>query len=367
MMMEEGIVTLRRVSVDSTIMKANASAWKSKDLSEWKKLSEAIEEEVRRYLQECEETDRNENRDLEDHDGFSLPKKLRKKSERKKVIDKAIGRVERRLEKEDGLNMNNDPRFSPTDPDARTISRHNRVSLGYNSQIVVDHDSGMVVAARVPETITDQKELIPNIEEVSRNTGNLHEEVLADSGYASGEAFEKAEGMGVNAYVSEKPSGRRTKYFAKEKFRYEPEKDTFTCPAGKTLSRTRGGGISPHLIYRADRGDCEACPLRKRCFNTRNSKYKVITTDRHEPARQRMRIKMTADESRQKYRERGYTVEPVIGKIKEGIGIRGFRLRGKSNVDREWSPINLAYNLKRWHRILMARREAGKSMALAFV
>lgn len=321
---------------------------------------------MRKYLGECEETDREEDRDLGDRDGFSLPEKLRKKSARKRVIDKAVARVEERLNKEERPKTSDDPRFSPTDPDARTISRHHRVSLGYNPQIAVDCDSRMVIGARVPETITDQKELIPDLEEILRNTGNLPEEVLADSGYASGQAFEKAEKMGVEAYVSEKPSGRKTKYLTKERFTYEPETDTFICPEGKTLRKTKREGSS-WLIYRANQRDCEICPLREKCFNTRNGKYRVIITDRHEPARQRMRIKMAGDEPRQKYRERGRTVEPVIGQIKEGMGIRGFKLRGRDKVSGEWSLINLAYNLKRLHRILMAKPELRGHTSVALV
>ena len=51
------------------------------------------------------------------------------------------------------------------------------------------------------------------------------------------------------------------------------------------------------------------------------------------------------------YRLRKYTVEPIIGIIKEVMGFHQFSLRGLNLVQGEWSLVCLAFNLKRLHRL----------------
>lgn len=51
------------------------------------------------------------------------------------------------------------------------------------------------------------------------------------------------------------------------------------------------------------------------------------------------------------YAARKYTVEPVIGIIKEVLGFRQFSLRGVQAAAGEWCLVCLAFNLKRLHRL----------------
>jgi len=47
------------------------------------------------------------------------------------------------------------------------------------------------------------------------------------------------------------------------------------------------------------------------------------------------------------YKLRKQTVEPVFGIIKEAMGFRRFRLRGREGVELEWVLVCVSYNLKR--------------------
>ena len=47
------------------------------------------------------------------------------------------------------------------------------------------------------------------------------------------------------------------------------------------------------------------------------------------------------------YKLRKQTVEPVFGIIKEVMGFRRFRLRGRAKVGLEWTLVCVSYNLKR--------------------
>ncbi len=51
------------------------------------------------------------------------------------------------------------------------------------------------------------------------------------------------------------------------------------------------------------------------------------------------------------YGARKYTVEPVIGIIKEVLGFRQFSLRGVQAAAGEWCLVCLAFNLKRFHTL----------------
>ena len=51
------------------------------------------------------------------------------------------------------------------------------------------------------------------------------------------------------------------------------------------------------------------------------------------------------------YGARKYTVEPVIGIIKEVLGFRQFSLRGIQAEAFEWCLVCLAFNLKRFHTL----------------
>ena len=52
------------------------------------------------------------------------------------------------------------------------------------------------------------------------------------------------------------------------------------------------------------------------------------------------------------YRARKYTVEPVLGIIKEVLGFRQFSLRGTPAAAGEWCLVCVAFNLKRFHTVL---------------
>jgi len=61
--------------------------------------------------------------------------------------------------------------------------------------------------------------------------------------------------------------------------------------------------------------------------------------------RLRMRDKMKKKESREVYRLRKCTVEPVIGNIKQNLGFREFLLKGLQGTKIEMNLVSIAHNL----------------------
>src|SRR5262249_61065914 len=76
---------------------------------------------------------------------------------------------------------------------------------GYNAQAAVDADSQLIIANGLTPNAADNGELLPMIEAVENNLGQLPQRVLADSGHRSAQAFVALEQMGVEALV---PLGR---------------------------------------------------------------------------------------------------------------------------------------------------------------
>ena len=66
-----------------------------------------------------------------------------------------------------------------------------------------------------------------------------------------------------------------------------------------------------------------------------------------EPRRLAMKAKLESKEGKSRYGKRKQTVEPVFGIIKSVIGFTRFRLRSRDNVATEWLIVALAYNCRR--------------------
>ena len=64
-------------------------------------------------------------------------------------------------------------------------------------------------------------------------------------------------------------------------------------------------------------------------------------------AKEIMAYRLKTEVGKALYQLRKQTVEPVFGIIKEVMGFRRFRLRGREKVSREWTLVCVSYNLKR--------------------
>jgi len=70
-----------------------------------------------------------------------------------------------------------------------------------------------------------------------------------------------------------------------------------------------------------------------------------------EPWRLAMQAKLDHPDAKARYARRKQTVEPVFGIIKAALGFTRFHLRGLAKVTAEWTLIAIAYNCRRLHRL----------------
>jgi len=87
-------------------------------------------------------------------------------------------------------------------------------------------------------------------------------------------------------------------------------------------------------------------------------------------ARERMQRKLRTKRGRTRYRQRGASVEPVFGQMKDRQGARRFSMRGLARCRGEWLLDAAVHNLRKLHResvrrMKKARERAAKRMQRA--
>jgi hypothetical protein len=123
-------------------------------------------------------------------------------------------------------------------------------------------------------------------------------QVVAEAGYANGEHAARCEAAGILPHVPVKRAvnnqGNGT-LFGREQFRYQPETDTYLCPANKTVRRKQLHRKDKAVVYRADATDCGCCAMKTRCTQT---SARILTRLLDEDALNRMHQRATPEAMR---------------------------------------------------------------------
>jgi transposase len=136
------------------------------------------------------------------------------------------------------------------------------------------------------------------------------------------------------------------KLFDRSAFVYQPEQDSFLCPAGQTLKRDQISRKDRSVYYSGRPEICGACPLKSRC--TAGAK-RLVSRHWHDEALQRMQQRATPEAMRL----RRSTVEHPFATLKYHIfGHPRFLLRGRRGAQAEMSLAVIVYNLKRMMNVL---------------
>jgi len=293
---EAGLVTLGRVALDGTKVKADASKHKAMSYARMDEREAALAAEVRRILEEAEATDQAEDALYGDARGDELPEALRTREGRLRAIREAKAALEAAAKERSG-----DPDAAPdpkaqrnfTDPDSRIMpSRPDGWIAGYNAGAVVDEAHQVIVATTISTDTTDTRSLPDLVDQVEANTGRRPTRLLADAGYQSDDNLEHLAERGIDAYVA-----------------VRRDKHSTVLPAAPRGRIPRG--LS---------------------------------------ARGRMDRKLRTKRGRAHYARRKVIVEPVFGQIKEAMGFRRFSLRGKAKVTAEWHLVCAVHDLAKLFR-----------------
>src|SRR5262249_59773603 len=99
--------------------------------------------------------------------------------------------------------------------------------------------------------------------------------------------------------------------FAREDFRFDPERNIYLCPAGKVLTTTGYIGRDHAIRYQASLSDCRACVLKPKCCPKIPARR--IMRDVNEEARAIARALATTQAFSRRYRK---SVEMLFAHLK---------------------------------------------------
>lgn len=226
----------------------------------------------------------------------------------------------------------NDTHVSTSDPDAALVSRKNKGSRPcYHHHRAVDDAHGDITAVETtPGSIAENHKLMDRIAQHEENTGKEVTTVVADNKYGTADnlaaCVEKNIAPHLGVLADKQKSGtERAGHYDDTRFHYDATSDTYTCPAGQTLTRRRYHERRSTYEYTAGAGVCAACPLREKCTDAKTGR----TLQRHKnaaPVAVGKHIARSAA-ARADRRRRGHLLEGSFGRAASEHGFK--RARGR--------------------------------------
>ncbi len=308
--LETGAMKLGRVAVDGTKIKANASKHKAMSYARMEEQEEAIRQQVEQLMAKAEATDAEEDTLFgKDKRGDELPEELQRKQTRLARIREAARAVEERAREKAKAKGKAEQQAKPeakdqynfSDAESRIMMSNEGFVQAYNAQIAVEPEFQLIVGQFVTQAGNDKEQVQPMVQAIEEQSGQLPDELLADTGYCSDSNLEYLESAA-------EPHKQIDAYIATE--RQKHSEAAAQCPRGPL----------PDGATRTDR----------------------------------MRRKLQTKAGKAVYARRKAIVEPVFGQIKEVRRFRRFSLRGLIKVQGEWAFVCLTHNILKLHRMCYA-------------
>jgi transposase len=199
----------------------------------------------------------------------------------KKYLNKSYKRLEKRLEDIKATKKTPaDKRYiSTTDPEA-SVTRHGKgkSKVRYKTHRAVDPKKEVITATKVtPGSVDDGHVLNDMIELHEKNTKKKIETAVADKKYGTIDNFLMCLDRGINAHIpsiekTQRGSGRQKGIFPKEAFDYNPDTDTFLCPAGQVLKKRYFYKSRKHFEYKTFSKVCAHCHLKAKCTRSKDGR-----------------------------------------------------------------------------------------------
>ena len=301
--LEAGAMTLGRVALDSTKVKANASKHKAMSYGRMRDKERQLTAEANQLLSQAEAADAEDDRRLgPTRRGDDLPAELQRRESRLRRIRAAKRALEARAREAaaaagqpaDEAKPPDTAQDNFTDPESRLVHHKPEGFVqGYNVQVAVEGTLQLIVGEAVTQETNDKQQLPAMIRTIRQQAGQHPAVLLADSGYCSDESLRYLARTSIDGYIA-------------------------------TRKITHGAPPGP-----APRG-----PIPKDATRVA-----------------RMARKLQTKVGAAIYATRKGIVEPVLGQIKQGRGFRRFLLRGLEKVRGEWALVCTTHNVLKLYRI----------------
>lgn len=332
---EQSLFGAELLAIDGTKVAAVASRKQVMTPQRIEKMNAAIDRKIAEYLASMDEADRQE------------PGAAGKPADIAAAIEALKAQKERLQGQAEDLAARGLKQMVMTEPDAKLMRTPHGHAVAYNAQTVVDAEHKLIVAFDLTNEGNDYRQLHPMAVQGKDAVGANEVTVVADTGYSNGEHGALCERDGITAAVprAETVNPNGTEYFSRDRFSYDPESDSWRCPAGVTLSLFKTSHTQKKKEYTSR--SCGTCALKSQCTKAAR---RVIVRDFYEDARQAMHRRASTDPIWMKLRRE--IVEHPFGTMKWLMAHPRFLVRGLKKAKTELALGVLCYNLKRVTNIL---------------
>ena len=271
----------------------------------------------------------------------------------KKKINDYEAKLQEYLSTKKNMDDNGLSQVTLTDPDSRMMTSHGNSDISYNLQTSVDSKNSLIVACDVVSDVNDTNQLENMVNKSCENLGTTPESSIADMGYFNAEQISNCEKLGTKVYVKRPKTKNSTNNstFSVDKFTFNKDTNTYTCPAGKELTfsrnlrkkKNKNDSETSIVGYEYSCSHCSNCPYLDKC--TSSSSGRSITRNFYQDTLDV--VQQRFEENPEMYTLRKSTVEHPFGTIKRSLGYTYFLRKGLASVNAEAALICLAYNFKR--------------------
>ncbi len=326
--------------VDGAKVRANAGRSRAHDQKYYEQQLSKMDERIEQILAECERVDQEEEGEgcfvAMDH---HLAGETRLRDKIQEVLQR--------------FKETNRDQVNRTDPDCALMHSVQGSHASYNVQSVVDDQHGLMVHAEAVSETSDVNQFARQIEQANRVLAKPCAVACADAGYADTAELQKVDQEGIKVVV---PSQRQARHeeigpFEKSRFRYDPERDCYWCPAGHRLIyewTDRSNGKRHYVITRA--ALCRRCEHYGSC--TKAKKGRKIIRLPLEETKERLEAQYEDSDSQEIYARRKARVELPFGHVKRNLKVDSFLLRGLEGVNAEVSLFATCFNVARMITLL---------------
>ncbi len=348
---DAGLLGKTTIAVDGSKFKAVNSKKNNYNQKKIDKHRGFIEDKTAKYLQELDELDKQESNSDE---------VMVKKEKIAEVLTKLKERTIKYDTLQEQLDNTTDKQISTNDGDSRSIIIvKNIVEVAYNTQNAVDDKHNLIVHTQATNS-NDGKALYKAAVQAKENLQLQKEDtitVLADKGYHTGAELQQCqkENMITHVAYKDQPSVKHIATdFLSENFSYEKATDSYTCPAGATLTtlgtwhNKKGEANETSYRFKTYRTEaCKTCSLKHQC--TKLPK-RIIHRSEYQDA-----VDVNDNNIKnnpQYYKRRQAIVEHPFGTIKRHWGFTHTLVKGLEKVNGEMNLIMFCYNFLRTKNIL---------------
>jgi transposase len=193
-LMDQGLVELKRVSQDGIRVRASAGAASFRREETLARCLEAAEEQVRLLRLELEQHPEATSR-------RQAAARQRAAEDRRQRVKAAQAQMPEVVAKKSAADKDK-ARVSTTDAEARVMKMGDGgFRPAYNGQFAVDTEKQIVVGVEISNSGSDQGKLSPMIEQIQDRYGVTPPEILVDGGFAGLKDIEKASESGTMVYA----------------------------------------------------------------------------------------------------------------------------------------------------------------------